>query len=51
MRNPPNGRFGKFLKDINSMSEAVEELEFLHNEKWKGLVTMDKTLEQTFIDS
>ena len=34
MRNPPNGRFGKFLKDITSMTEAVEELESLHNEKW-----------------
>lgn len=33
------------------MDETVEELTRLHKEKWAGLITMDKTLKKTFIDS
>ena len=41
MRNPPNGRLAKFLKNINEMDETVDELTQLHKEKWAGLLTMD----------
>ena len=36
---------------MNQMRIAAEELETLSNDKWRGLIAMNRTLESTFVDS
>ena len=49
LRNPPG--FKNFLKSMNDMRDAAEDLDQLSTEKWQGLQEMDKLLQNTFVTS